>query len=218
VRVDLGISALLLFAIAGSAQTFRFGLKAGVPGTTYFETGESPVRGGVVRHSSATRRYTVGPSLEWRPTARFGLAFDALYKRVSYVRAENTSVSGVTIDSSFEVEGHSFDFPVMAKHRWNGRVAPYVAGGFALRYLALGRARGFQTVQTAQATTTTAIDTDESAHLFAPGAVGAVGLEFGGEGLRLLPEFRFTRWRSTVISSPLRLMPNQVEFLLGIVF
>jgi hypothetical protein len=105
VRIDLGISALLLFA--GSAQNFRFGLKAGVPVTMYFETGESPVRGGVVRHSSATRRYTFGPSLEWRPTPRFGLAFDALYKRVGYGRAENTSVSGVTIDSSFEVNGHS---------------------------------------------------------------------------------------------------------------
>jgi hypothetical protein len=73
-------------------------------------------------------------------------------------------------------------------------------------------------VQTAQSTTTTRIDTEESVPLFVPGAAASVGLEFGAAGIRLLPEFRYTRWRSTSISGPLRVAPNQIEFLVGFLF
>jgi hypothetical protein len=52
------------FTAPALGQGFRFGVKAGVPLTTYF------------------------------------------------AQSEKTSVSGVTIDSSFEVEGHSFDAPL----------------------------------------------------------------------------------------------------------
>jgi hypothetical protein len=123
-------------------QGLRFGVKVDVPLTTYFETGQVAVRGGVLEYSSATRRYTLGPSAEWRLKPRVGLEFDALHKRIGFVRTENTSVSGVTIDSSVEVSGNSWDFPMMAKYRWDARVAPYVASGFVLRYMGWGRARG----------------------------------------------------------------------------
>ncbi len=196
-------------------QEFRFGAKAGVPLTQYFETGQVAVRGGVLAHSAATRRYTFGPSLEWRLTRGFGLEFDALYKRIVYVQSENTSVSGVMLDSSFEVVGHSFDVPILAKYRWNGRVAPFAAGGFAFRHMGLGRARGVQTVQTAQSTTTTIIETDESLPVFVPGATAAAGVEFSLGRMRLLPELRYTRWRNSRISGALRVAPNQIEFLLG---
>lgn len=163
------MAALLLFALAACAhgQDFRFGVKGGVPATTYFETGEVAVRGGTLAHSAATRRYTVGATAEWRLKPRFGLELDALYKRIGYVQTENTSVSGVTIDSAFEVNGHSFDFPVLAKFRSEGLVSPYAAGGFTLRYMDMGRAHGIRTVRTAQSTTATAIDAEESLPLFA---------------------------------------------------
>jgi hypothetical protein len=219
-RKYLGALSLLpaVLTAADVGQDFRFGAKAGVPLTQYFVTGEVEVRGGVLAHSAATRRYTFGPSIEWRRKAGFGLEVDALYKRIGYVQTENTTVSGVTIDSAFEVNGHSFDFPILAKYRWNGSVAPYAAGGFALRYMPLGRARGVRTVRTAQSTTTTTIDTDESLPVFVPGATAAAGLEFTVSKMRLLPEFRYTRWRSSPISGALRLDPNQIEFVLGFLF
>jgi len=200
------------------AQEFRFGVKGGIPLTRYFETGQVAVRGGFLESSAATRRYTLGPSAEWRLQPRFGLEFDVLYKRIGYVRTENTSVSGITTHSAVEVNGHSWDFPILAKYRWDRRVAPYVAGGFVLRYMGLGRARGVQTLQTAQTTITTPIDTEENVPLFVPGAKAALGMEFGPARIRLLPEFRYSRWRSTSISLPLRLNSNQLEFLLGFLF
>lgn len=137
------IICLVVLAGAAPAQEFRFGLKAGVPLTPYFETGRTEVRGGVLEHSAATRRYTLGPSLEWRPARRLGLELDVLYKRIGYVQIENTSVSGVTIHSSFDVKGHSFDFPLMVKYRWEGRVTPVRGGGFRFASYEYGpRARG----------------------------------------------------------------------------
>jgi hypothetical protein len=200
------------------AQEFRFGLKAGVPLTTYFETGRVEVRGGVLEHSAATRRYTFGPSAEWRFTPRLALELDALYKRIGYVQIENTSVSGVTVNSSFDIKGHSFDFPLLAKYRWEGRVTPYAVFGGALRFMNMGRARGVRTVQTAQSATTTPIDSEESVPLFVPGVAAGAGVEFGAGRIRLLPEVRYTRWRQTSISGALRLSPDQVEFYLGILF
>ena len=217
---NFAITALLLtgLTVAARAQEFRFGGKVGVPLTSYFETGQVEVRGGVLASSSTTRRYTFGPSAEWLLTPRVGLEFDALYKRVGYVRTENTSVSGVTIDSSVEGTGNSWDFPMMAKYRWDGDVAPYVAGGFVLRYMGLSRVRGTSTVQTLQGTITTPIDTEENVPLFVPGATVALGVEFGHTKIRLLPEFRYSRWRRAIISGPLRLQSNQIEFLLGVLF
>jgi hypothetical protein len=220
-KKNLGTLIPLLIGLTTSAlaQDFRFGVKVGVPLTTYFETGQVAVRGGVLEYSSATRRYTFGPSVEWRLKPRFGLEFDVLYKRMGYVRTENTSVSGVTIHSSFEVKGNSWDFPMMAKYRWwDWRGAPYVAGGFVLRYIRAGRARGLHTVQTAQTTTTTPIDTEEAVPLFVPGAIVALGMEFGRTRIRLVPEFRYSRWRRARISGPLHVEPNQIEFLLGFLF
>jgi hypothetical protein len=218
--MTLGIPSLLMVALAAHAhgQEFRLGLKGGVPATAYFDTGEVAVRGGTLSHSAATRRYTVGAAAEWRLRPRFGLELDALYKRIGYVQRENTTVSGVAIDSAFEVNGHSFDFPILAKFRGEGRVSPFAVGGVTLRYMDMGRARGTRTVQTAQSTTTTPIDTAESLPLFAPGATAAAGLDSGGGRPSFLAEVRYTRWRNTILSGPLRLTPNQVEFLVGILF
>jgi hypothetical protein len=211
---------LLLAGIAAAlpAQTIKLGAKAGVPLTPYFETGQAMVRGGTVAFSSETRRYTLGPSVEWRITPQFGFELDALYKRPNYVRTENTTVSGVTIDSSIEVTGRSWDFPILAKYLWDSRVPTFVSAGFAVRYMGSARSRGVETVQTAQTTTTRSIDSEESLPVFVPGAAVAVGVELGRTRLRVLPELRYTRWRNTRISEPLRLEQNQVELLLGFLF
>jgi hypothetical protein len=54
-------------------------------------------------------------------------------------------------------------------------------------------------VQTAQTTITTPIDTEETVVMFVPGATVALGMEFGRTRMRLLPEFRYSRWRRTNI-------------------
>jgi hypothetical protein len=219
-KVTAGVLVMLLAGLTTSvlAQDLHFGAKAGVPVTAYFETGQVAVRGGVLKYSSATPRYTLGPSVEWRPNPSVALEFDALYRRIRYVRTENTSVSGVTLASSYEVKGNSWDFPMMAKYRRDARVAPYVAGGFVLRYIGLGGARGVETVQTMGTTITRPIESEDTAAMFVPGVTVAFGMEVGPARLRLLPEFRYSRWRRVNISGPMRLEGNQIEFLLGFLF
>ena len=228
-------STLVLFALATPtfAQGFRFGLKAGVPMTDYFETGTSVFRRGHIGYSAATRRYTVGASTEWRFRGGFGFELDALYKRMGYVRGYGeaaVSLANGTFDvlennETFDVKGHSWDFPMMVKYRFGRILQPYVAAGVVLRHIGPVRARGVGTTHSflTGAIVTTPIDTDDPSELrdrnFAGLAI-AVGVEFGRGRLRLLPEFRYTRWTANIAqpSGLLRFDPNQVEFLLGFLF
>jgi hypothetical protein len=209
---------LLIGLTPAPAQRFSFGMKGGVPLTAFFDTATVAIRGGIVGYSSDTRRYTFGPVVEWRLTGHAGMELNALYRRFGYHRAENTSVSGVTTISSLTSRGTSWDFPVLAKYRWQSRVTPFVSAGFALRYMRPGRTRGVSTVQTSNGTITTPVDTDEGAPLFIPGAAAAIGVEFGRGRVRLIPEFRYTRWRNTTITDVLHVAANQAEFLVGLLF
>ncbi len=100
-----------------------------------------------------------------------------------------------------------------------------MAGGGVLRHVGPVRARGERTVEDLVARTTvrTPIDTAAPSDLRKrtyPGLTAAVGIEFGRSRLRLLPEFRYTRWTAN-LSGPggvLRFDPDQAEFLLGFLF
>ncbi|MBZ5583019.1 MAG: PorT family protein [Acidobacteriia bacterium] len=213
---------LLLVALLPAAwsQSFRFGLKAGVPITEYFEMGSSTPGA----YSAATRRYTVGASGEWRLKPALGFEADVLYHRMGYVGIVNTfnRANGDYSNSAIDVKGNSWDFPVMAKYRF-GR--PYVAGGGVLRYVGPVRGRGELTTGSlvTRSSTTVPLDTTEPSELrkrFYPGLTAAGGIEIGAGRLRLLPELRYTRWTANIggPGASLRFAPNQVEFLLGMLF
>ncbi len=195
--------ALLLVSTAVCAQPVRFGVKAGVPLTRYFDTG---TRGGA-EYSAATRRYTVGASVEW-----LWLELDVLYKRMGYVGII-TSESGAR--SAIDTKGNSWEFPVLIRRRLPGRARPFVGGGGVLRYIGPIRGRGEFTA----GGVTTPIDTTDPVEVrkrLYPGISAAAGIEMG----RLVPEFRYTRWTANLGASgdPLRFTPNQAEVLLGLVF
>lgn len=225
-RRQLRFSLLLLtLPASGPAQNLHFGVKAGVPATTYFQTGRTGSRQGSSEYSAATRRYTVGVSAECRLTPHFGLELDALYKRMGYVGIVTTFGAGILTTSALDAKGHSWDFPVLAKWRLGRGVRPYGSGGVVLRYIGPVRARGERTVEDliARTTTRTPIDTTEPSDLrkrLYPGLTAAGGVEFGFGRLRLLPEFRYTRWTANIAGpgGTLRFNPNQAEFLLGFLF
>ena len=189
-------SVLLVIVLATPtfAQGFRFGVKVGVPMTEYFDTISS-------RYSSATRRYTVGPSVEVHVWKDVGLEFDALYKRIGYVGiASRFTRQPPFITDSFDVKGNSWDFPLMMKYRFGRVVRPYVAGGGAVRYIGPVRARGVRTINSlapgpnntaVSVTTTTPIDTSNPPDLrrrMFPGLTVASGIEFRRGRLRLRVE------------------------------
>jgi hypothetical protein len=204
------------------AQGLHFGLKAGVPVTSYFDTGLTRSPGGTIDYSAATRRYTFGASAEWRLARSVGLELDVLYKRTGYVRIEDSLTSSTSTHSSFDSKGHSWDFPMMAKRRFGRR---YLAGGTVLRYFGPIRARG-ETVETnliAGATARRPIDTSDPPPLtsrVAWGLTAGGGIEFHAGRIRLLPEVRYARWLTNIFAAgdTLRFSPNQAEFLLGLLF
>src|SRR5437016_11691610 len=86
------------------AQGLRFGLKAGVPATAYFETGQTGGLHGGSEYSAATRRYTVGASVEWRLTHTFGFELDTLYKRMGYVGIVTSFWNGILTTAAFDTK------------------------------------------------------------------------------------------------------------------
>lgn len=210
-------------------QGFHAGLKLGVPFTQYFETGASGNLHLNAAYSSAARRYTFGASGEWRLTNTFGFEVDALYHRVGYTG--NVFVfpgEGPFIRSVFDVKGSSWDFPIIAKYRFGHVVRPYVAGGGVLRHFGPVREQGEQTRGDLAAPpptmfSTSPIDTTRPPDLnkrFYPGLTVVTGIEIGGGRLRVLPEFRYTRWTANITNAGglLRLAPNQAEFMVGLLF
>ena len=218
---------VLVFALPVWGQDIHAGLKLGVPFTQYFETGTTGSLHGSAEYSAATRRYTLGASGEWRMTHAFGFEADALYHRMGYVGLVNyfDSANGNFSNSAIDVKGDSWDFPVMAKYRFGRVVRPYVAGGGVLRYVGPVHGRGEQTIGSlvTRTGTTSPLDTTEPSELrkrFYPGLTVAGGIEIGRARLRVLPEFRYTRWTAN-ISGPngvLRFAPNQAEFIVGVLF
>jgi hypothetical protein len=71
--------------------------------------------------------------------------------------------------------------------------------------------------------TRTPIDTAKPSELrkrLYPGLAAAGGLEWNAGPVRVSPELRYTHWTANISppSGLLRLEPNQVEFLLGLLF
>src|SRR5579863_6535197 len=125
---------LIWFALPMWSQTFMVGLKAGVPFSSYFETGLTGSLHGGAQYSSATRRYTLGAAAELRLTRAFGFEVDALYHRLGYAGLIHffDSANGNYSNSSIHVTGNSWDFPLLLKYRFGRLVRPYVAGGGVL--------------------------------------------------------------------------------------
>lgn len=224
----LTIRALwLLFCAPAFAQGVHFGLKVGIPITPYFETGRSGSLHGSAEYSAATRRYTLGPAFEWRWTRTFGLEVDALYHRMGYVALVNSfdSAAGNFRNSAVDIKGNSWDVPLMFKYRFGRRLRPYGTGGAVLRYVGPVRGRGRLITGSLAANTssTTPLDTSQPSELrkrVYPGLTAAAGLELAALRIRLLPEFRYTRWTANITGPGglLRFAPNQAEFLVGVLF
>lgn len=218
---------VLLSASPACCQGLHLGLKAGIPITQYFETGAEGGLHGSATYSAATRRYTIGVSGEWRLSDSFGFEVDTLYHRMGYVAIVNSfdSANGNFQNSAIDVKGDSWDFPVLAKYRLGHVVRPYVAGGAVVRYLGPVRGRGQQTIGSlvSRTSSTSPLDTSDPSELrkrIYPGLTAAVGLETRVGRVRVLPEFRYTRWTAN-ISAPgglLRFPSNQAEFLAGVLF
>jgi hypothetical protein len=227
-RSARSLSLMILWTLTAFGQTFRAGLQAGIPFTEYFHTGPYSLglHGGG-EYSAATRRYTLGVFAEWRLTDAVAMQSGALYHRMGYVAILNffDSANGSFRNTAIDVKGNSWDFPLLAKYRFRGRVRPYAAGGGVLRYVGPVRGKGEETVGSLVTNTssTTPLDTSQPSDLrkrFYPGICAAGGVELGKARIRIRPELRYTRWTANLsgAAGALRFAPNQLELLVALTF
>src|SRR5690349_6500920 len=114
--------ALLAFAPAlmVGADKVSIGVKGGIPITDAFDT----VKGTNSGYFATTKRYLIGPTIEFHLPARFSIEIDALYKRLGYqFDATGPFVSSRTVANTWE-------FPLLAKFEiLPGPIRPFVDAG-----------------------------------------------------------------------------------------
>lgn len=208
----------VLLAMPLPAFGVEFGVKAGLPLTRYFDTG----RNAAGEYSAATRRYVLGAFAEWKATRTVGIGLEALYHRMGYVAILSSADAAGRTTSAVDFKGHSFDLALLVRRYLPRRRRPFLTGGFVARYAGPVRGRGELIVDDfiTGSLTRTPVDTTEPPELrkrFYPGLTAGAGVAFGLGRLRVVPEFRYTRWTANlgVAGGLLRFAPNQAEFLVG---
>ncbi len=207
---------LLLLGFPAFGQ-FVFGVKGGVPLSDAFDIARapSPAR----EFSSATRRYTIGPTAELRLPFGLGVEFDALYKRLGYTSSGSTA--SLTFHS--ETTANSWEFPLLVKYRAPGVLArPFLLGGVSFHRLSDVKQFTVETFQTVTGDrTSTTSDPEELRDKSDQGFVLGAGLELRPPVIRISPEIRYTRWGSENFLDALNILrsnKNQWEFLIGLTF
>src|SRR5437868_8630099 len=108
VAKGMKVLATILFGCAAAmAQPVSVGIKGGLPLTDFLNAAS----GGQSILSATTNRYVVGPSIELRLPAGFGVEFDALYRHFSY----NATTNLVDAISNIRTTGNDWEFPLLLK-------------------------------------------------------------------------------------------------------
>ncbi|MEO5923677.1 MAG: outer membrane beta-barrel protein [Bryobacteraceae bacterium] len=214
-RFQIITAALIGAALPALAQPVSVGFKVGLPITDAFET----AKGNSTAYATNTKRYLVGPSIQFNLPARFAIEVDALYKRLGYQYDQslpNGTVYAKTVANSWE-------FPALVKFTiLPGPISPFVGAGGALRHVS-GIKQLRRTVNAGLATINQELDSaPEFNKRNDVGAVFAAGIQFKAGRVRITPELRYTHWGSEnfrdPINSLLRTNRNQGDFLLGFSF
>jgi len=197
------LMAMLLLSACGAFGQFAVGVKGGLPFTDFLRAADNP---GATFHSSSTR-YIVGPTIELRLPAGFGVELDALYRRFEYRAGANLLDQFVAGSAK-----NGWEFPLLLKYRSPGvLVRPFVDAG-----VSFDRWKGLK-----QVTNAVGLTESTDVNVNNTGLVLGGGLEFHLPLIRVSPELRYTRWGAKSLSDlggVLRSNQNQAEFLLGITF
>jgi hypothetical protein len=108
---------LVLLASGLSAQNISWGVRGGVPFTDSFKTISSAASGDLFKNRPS--HWILGPTLEVRLPAGFGVTLDLLYNRLGYDSGGQTD------------KGGKWEFPAMVRYRIGPQpaVKPFIAAG-----------------------------------------------------------------------------------------
>jgi hypothetical protein len=205
----------LLVSASASAQLVSIGALGGVPFLDQNQGGDE------------SRRYIVGPSVEFRLPAGFAIEVDALYRRIgnSFVFDIPAGAMNITVPAiTFEINrqrGNYWQFPVLGKYYFRSRTAawqPFIATGWSLRTVGFHEDVSATILSGTSITTATYQATSASFHSrtdVGVGAVVATGVRFRVGKFALTPQVRYTYWGST---AQFDLRRNEAGVLIGISF
>ena len=216
-RIACGIhgSCISIVLLAGQAclgQSVSIGVKAGGRLTDDISSPGAA--------TSESKRYIVGPMLEFGLPLGLSVEVDALYQRQGY-RASFSNFAGSSTDW---VRANAWEVPVLARYKLPIPILkPYVEAGVAPRLMSGASDSSIYSSMDIP----TGVVTYGHSHGAAnwPDSVGTVmgaGVQFGFGSLRLAPEVRYTRWNSTPINEngsygyEFHSAQNQVDLLLGV--
>jgi hypothetical protein len=192
----------------------------------------NPVSESVFKTEAKTYRAGYGGTVQLALTERFAVAAAVLLRRTSYTYTSDihTGVDNPTTladergyrASKEETRARFLDVPVLLRyygkdrhdegHRW------FVEGGGALRHI---KSLGSSTQTTVQTETVCCSTTPITpAHRNVRGAVAGAGAQFIDPlGIRVVPEFRYTRWFAEPFNnSTTTTRRNQFEIILSLTF
>jgi len=205
---------LLLLAAASAAQPVGFGVKAGIPMNDFLNATSNQN----FHFDTTTNRYIIGPTVELRLPAGFGIEFDALYRHFGYnfFGSDATGTTNTTTTSS------AWEFPLVGKYKFKGvpLVSPFIEAGISWNKLS----GVSQTITRTVANVTNTSSTSNPVELrndATRGFVTGVGLDIKVLMLRISPQVRYTRWGARQFLDPSGLLDsnqNQGEFLIGFKF
>ena len=161
---------------------------------------------GNITYLSHTNRYVVGPFVELRLPLGLGVEFDAMYRHVDYRAVQGASSTSVT--------SGDWEFPLLLKYRFHGKLArPFIDAGVAWDSL--------QGLRESILAGTSIGAPSAVRHNTVKGVVFGAGLDIHPVVIHIQPEIRYTRWGDKHfldITQLLKSNQNQAEFLLGISF
>ena len=204
---------LFSFALAVEAQPVSVGVEGGVPITDAFQT----FHGNSAFYATNTKRYIVGPTVQFHFPSRLTLEIDGLYRRLGYQYQQITPT--IVFRSTV---ANSWEFPALLKFDvLPGPIRPFVGAGASFRHIS-----GIEEVQrTVSAGGLIAANFNNAPEFNKRNDIGLVlggGVTFKFGWVRISPEFRYTRWGSEAFRDPVRGLlnsnRNQGDFLLGLTF
>jgi opacity protein-like surface antigen len=208
----LAVLIAMIPTLLSAGERVSIGVKGGVPITDAVNT----AKGNNAQYFTDTKRYLVGPTVEFHLPARFSIEIDALYKRIGYqYEASGPLVTSRTVANSWE-------FPALVKFEIvPGPVRPFVDLGVSVRHLS-GIKQVRQAISGATLSQVEISNPIEFNKQNDVGLTGGFGIAFKMGPVRISPEFRYTRWGGESLRDPinalLRTNRNQGDFMLGFTF
>lgn len=211
---------LLLTAVPGSAQRFRFGVRGGA-------TLNPPTQG----DPDESKRYLVGPILEMR-WQRFAVETGFLYRRIGNGAAGIPLGSDVAITvtgpdgqplriegswpaSSRRTRAHLFEIPVVGKYYFqrDSRWRPFLGTGFTFSK-SRWKVEGVHPVVEGNRGVARPYEFDGTSDLNI-GVILSGGVQYRYGRIGIAPEFRYTRWGNGSVPGYRK---NQAELSVGFTF